>query len=67
MFVRPGGIITLGPIIQHVGMLPGGPLEVQVYTGADGTVLFLLCVAEPIAINRTLMDVIVTVWCSSLL
>ena len=37
VFVRPGAIIPLGSVIQHVGELPGGPLEVQVYSGADGT------------------------------
>jgi hypothetical protein len=26
-----------GAVVQHVGELPGGPLEVQVYTGANGT------------------------------
>lgn len=35
-FVRPGTIVTLAPVIQHMGQLPGGPLEVQVYAGADG-------------------------------
>jgi len=35
-FVRPGTIITLSPVIQHMGALPGGPLEVHVYAGADG-------------------------------
>merc|ERR1719198_944459 len=37
VYVRPGGIITLGPVIQHTGQMPGGPLEVQVYGGFDGT------------------------------
>jgi len=37
VFVRAGGIITIGPVVQHVGQLPGGPLEVQVYTGASGS------------------------------
>ncbi|CAK0881562.1 unnamed protein product [Prorocentrum cordatum] len=34
-YVRPGTIVTLGPVIQHMGELPGGALKVHVYAGAD--------------------------------
>lgn len=34
-FVRPGSIVPLAPVIQHSGALPGGPLEIQVYSGAN--------------------------------
>lgn len=37
LYVRAGAVITLGPVIQHTGELPGGPLEVQVYAGDDGS------------------------------
>jgi len=36
-FVRAGSILPLGPVIQHTRDLPGGPLDVQVYPGADST------------------------------
>ena len=41
-FVRSGAIITLAPPIQYTDALPGGPLAVQVYTGAssNGTVYY---------------------------
>lgn len=35
MYVRAGTILPLSPIIQHTSELPGGPLEVQVYSGKD--------------------------------
>ena len=34
-YVRAGTILPLGPVIQHTGQLPGGPLELQIYPGAD--------------------------------
>ena len=37
VFVRPGAIVPLAPVIQYSDALPGGPLEVQVYAGVDGT------------------------------
>jgi alpha-glucosidase len=37
VFVRAGTILPLGPVIQHTRDLPGGPLDVQIYPGADGT------------------------------
>mmetsp|Transcript_25574 Transcript_25574/g.79777 ORF Transcript_25574/g.79777 Transcript_25574/m.79777 type:complete len:222 (+) Transcript_25574:1010-1675(+) len=35
-FVRAGTVLPLAPVVQHTDALPGGPLEVQVYSGADG-------------------------------
>jgi alpha-glucosidase len=35
-FVRAGTILPLAPPIQHTDQLPGGDLQLQVYTGADG-------------------------------
>lgn len=37
VFVRPGAIIALAPVVQSTDLLPGGPLEVQIYGGADGS------------------------------
>jgi alpha-glucosidase len=37
VFVRAGTILPLGPVIQHTDDLPGGPLDLQVYPGANGT------------------------------
>lgn len=37
VYVRCGGLITLGPVIQYTGQMPGGPLQVQIYGGADST------------------------------
>jgi len=35
-FVRRGTVLPLAPAVQYTDALPGGPLEVQVYGGADG-------------------------------
>ena len=35
IYVRAGTILPLGPVVPHTAALPGGPLEVQVYGGAD--------------------------------
>ena len=37
VFVPPGAIVPLAPVVQSTSALPGGPLEVQAYAGADGT------------------------------
>jgi len=36
-YVRPGTIVTMSPVMQSVDELPGGPLELHVYSGADGS------------------------------
>ena len=36
LFVRAGAIVPTGPAIQHTGEGAGGPLLLNVYTGADG-------------------------------
>jgi alpha-glucosidase len=35
IYVRKGTILPLSPIVQNVSQLPGGPLEVQIYSGKD--------------------------------
>ncbi len=35
IYVRAGTILTLGPVIQSTQLLPGGPLTVEVYPGAN--------------------------------
>jgi alpha-glucosidase len=35
VFVRPGSIVTLGPVVQYTDASPGGSLEVQVYGGGS--------------------------------
>ena len=37
VYVRPGTILPLGPIVQSTAQLPGGPLEVRIYPGRDAT------------------------------
>jgi len=37
VFVRPGAVVPLAPVIQYTDALPGGPLEVQIYSGANGS------------------------------
>lgn len=37
VYVRAGTILPLGPVVQHTGEMPGGPLEVQIYPGRDAT------------------------------
>jgi len=39
VYVKSGGVIPLGPVIQYSDQLPGGPLEVQIYPGKDGSFL----------------------------
>lgn len=34
-FVPAGSIVPLAPLVQHTDALPGGPLEVRVYTGSN--------------------------------
>jgi len=36
-FVRAGTVLPLAPVVQFTDALPGGPLEVQVYAGANGS------------------------------
>ena len=37
MYVLAGGVIPVAPVVQYSDALPGGALEVQVYTGSDGS------------------------------
>ena len=37
VYVKKGSIIPLAPIVQYTDALPGGPLEVHIYGGADAT------------------------------
>jgi alpha-glucosidase len=37
VFVRAGSIVPLGPVLQTTAAVPGGPLELQVYAGANAT------------------------------
>jgi alpha-glucosidase len=37
VYVRAGTILPLGPVVQNTNLLPGGPLEVDVYPGHDAT------------------------------
>jgi alpha-D-xyloside xylohydrolase len=37
LFVRAGSIVPMGPVRQHVGDLPDGPLELHVYPGRDAS------------------------------
>jgi alpha-D-xyloside xylohydrolase len=39
LYVRPGSIIPLGPDEEYAAERPPDPLEVRVYTGADGNFL----------------------------
>lgn len=36
-FVRSGGIVLFAPPVEYTDALPGGPLNVAVYAGADGS------------------------------
>lgn len=36
LFVRSGSIIPMGPDVEYVTQKPADPLEIRVYTGADG-------------------------------
>jgi alpha-D-xyloside xylohydrolase len=36
LFVRAGSILPLGPEIEYTDEMPAGPIELRIYTGADG-------------------------------
>jgi alpha-D-xyloside xylohydrolase len=36
LFVRPGSIIPLGPLVQYSSEKPADPIELRIYRGADG-------------------------------
>jgi alpha-glucosidase len=40
VFVRAGTILPLAPVIQHTDDLPGGPLDLQIYPGANTSFTF---------------------------
>jgi len=37
LYVRAGSILPLGPEIEYAAQDPGGPIELRIYRGADGT------------------------------
>ena len=37
LYARSGSIVPLAPVVQRTDLLPGGPLEVRVYGGADAS------------------------------
>ena len=37
LYVQAGTILPLGPVVQNTGEVPGGPLDLQIYTGKDAT------------------------------
>lgn len=37
LYVKAGSIVPQAPLVQYSDLLPGGPLELQVYPGADAT------------------------------
>eukprot|EP01060_Flectonema_neradi_P019003 TRINITY_DN2599_c0_g2_i3.p1 TRINITY_DN2599_c0_g2~~TRINITY_DN2599_c0_g2_i3.p1 ORF type:complete len:726 (+),score=156.72 TRINITY_DN2599_c0_g2_i3:46-2223(+) len=41
MYARSGAVIPLAPLVLYTDLLPGGPLQVQVYGGADGSFRFV--------------------------
>src|SRR4051812_30323901 len=36
LFVRPGSILPMGPLIQYTSEKPADPMELRIYPGADG-------------------------------
>ncbi len=36
LFVKAGAIVPMGPVVQHTQEMPAAPLNVYVYTGANG-------------------------------
>jgi alpha-D-xyloside xylohydrolase len=37
LYVRAGSILPMGPEIEYAAQDPGGPIELRIYRGADGT------------------------------
>eukprot|EP00056_Hartaetosiga_gracilis_P010544 m.156347 g.156347 ORF g.156347 m.156347 type:complete len:842 (+) comp13338_c0_seq2:110-2635(+) len=65
MYVKQGGIIPLGPLIQYTDLAPGGPLTIQIYDGADGS--FTLYEDDGETLSYTSGDVLISAlsWNSS--
>ncbi len=36
LYVRAGSILPLGPEVEYAGQMPGAPIELRIYRGADG-------------------------------
>jgi alpha-D-xyloside xylohydrolase len=36
LYVRAGSILPMGPVMQHTGEKPSDPIELRIYSGADG-------------------------------
>lgn len=53
VFVRPGAVVPLAPVIQFTDALPGGPLEVQVYAGGDGVFTLVEDDGETLAYEKS--------------
>lgn len=37
LYARAGAVVPLAPVVQYTDALPGGPLNVHVYAGTDGS------------------------------
>jgi alpha-D-xyloside xylohydrolase len=37
LYIRAGSILPLGPEIEYAGQKPADPIELRIYTGADGS------------------------------
>ncbi|MHC4882929.1 MAG: TIM-barrel domain-containing protein, partial [Planctomycetota bacterium] len=41
VYVRAGTILPMGPVVQNTSVMPGGPLDLQIYPGKDTTFTLL--------------------------
>jgi alpha-D-xyloside xylohydrolase len=37
LYIRPGAILPMGPLVQFANEKPNAPIELRIYPGADGT------------------------------
>mmetsp|Transcript_126746 Transcript_126746/g.405846 ORF Transcript_126746/g.405846 Transcript_126746/m.405846 type:complete len:773 (+) Transcript_126746:92-2410(+) len=61
-YVRAGTVLPLAPVVQSTEELPGGPLEVQIYSGADGSFDFVEDDGETILYKAGFRRTIKFVW-----
>jgi alpha-glucosidase len=62
VFVRQGSIVTLAPPLQYSDQLPGGPLRVQIYPGADASLSLVEDDGETYAYQQGQLRTVTFTW-----
>eukprot|EP00299_Pterocystis_sp_00344_P019732 c9762_g1_i1.p1 GENE.c9762_g1_i1~~c9762_g1_i1.p1 ORF type:complete len:894 (-),score=194.25 c9762_g1_i1:20-2701(-) len=65
LYVKAGSIVPLAPVVQYSDLLPGGNLQVQVYTGADATFVLVEDDGETLGYQNAVSRDVVFAWFDS--